>query len=145
MIAALFFMGNGEFAAKVLGKDAPGILSDIGIAMTNAVPVGRAPTILIESAVAAITGLDGSGFSGLPMVGSIAQTFSVATGANVATLAALGQVITIWIGGGTIIPWGVIPVAAICNVKPTELARKNLIPVICGIGAGIITAFCLLS
>lgn len=145
VIAALFFMGNGEFAAKVLGKDAPGILSDIGIAMTNAVPVGRAPVILIESAVAAITGLDGSGFSGLPMVGSIAQTFSVATGANVAILAALGQVITIWIGGGTIIPWGVIPVAAICNVKPTELARKNLIPVLCGIGAGIITAFCLLS
>jgi hypothetical protein len=60
-------------------------------------------------------------------------------------LAALGQVITIWIGGGTIIPWGVIPVAAICNVKPTELARKNLVPVLCGIGAGIITAFCLLS
>ena len=31
-----------------------------------------------------------------------------------------------------IVPWGLIPVAAICNVSPLELARKNLIPVCIG-------------
>jgi hypothetical protein len=93
---------------------------------------------LIEALVAIITGLDGSGFSGLPIVGAVAQTFSMNTGLSTAYLAALGQVITIWVGGGTIIPWGVIPVASICNVKPADLARRNLIPVGCGIVAAII-------
>ncbi|MPM74394.1 hypothetical protein SDC9_121382 [bioreactor metagenome] len=54
-----------------------------------------------------------------------------------AGLAALGQVITVWFDGGTVIPWAVIPVAAICNVNPQDLARKNLIPVLCGIAAAI--------
>ncbi|WP_368076708.1 hypothetical protein [Clostridium tyrobutyricum] len=52
----------------------------------------------------------------------------------------MGQIATVWVGGGTIIPWGVIPVAAICNVKPTELARKNLIPVLSGLLATVIVA-----
>ncbi|MEH6943557.1 hypothetical protein V7014_17225 [Bacillus sp. JJ722] len=42
-----------------------------------------------------------------------------------------------FIGGGTIIPWALIPVAAICNVDPFELARRNLIPV--GIGLLVTT------
>ncbi len=36
-------------------------------------------------------------------------------------------------GGGTLIPWALIPAAAICNVSPFELARRNLIPVIIGL------------
>lgn len=142
VIAAFFFMGSGDIASKVLGKDAPNILNDIGLAMANSVPMNRFWVSLIETGAAFVTGLDGSGFSGLPLVGSIAQTFSIATGAKVATLAALGQVVTIWVGGGTIIPWGVIPVAAICGVKPEELARKNLVPVLCGMAAAtIVTMF----
>lgn len=142
VIAAFFFMGSGEIAAKVLGKDAPNILNDIGLAMANTVPMNRVGVSLIETAAAVVTGLDGSGFSGLPLVGSIAKTFSIATGANVATLAALGQVVTVWVGGGTIIPWGVIPVAAICGVKAEDLARKNLVPVLCGMAAAtVVTMF----
>jgi hypothetical protein len=66
------------------------------------------------------------------------------TGLSTAYLAALGQVVTIWVGGGTIIPWGVIPVASICNVKPADLARRNLIPVAFGILAAVIVTVIIL-
>jgi len=56
----------------------------------------------------------------------------------------LCQITTIWVGGGTIIPWGLIPVAAICNVNPLELAKKNLIPVLIGFSAMFIVALFLL-
>ena len=83
---------------------------------------------------------DGSGFSGLPLTGALAHTFGTATFASVPVLAALGQIGAIFVGGGTIVPWGLIPVAAICNVSPIELARKNLPPVLIGLTAAFIAA-----
>lgn len=133
VIAAFFFMGNEGFAQNVLGENATGLLNDIGMYITSLVPVSRAVIGVVETAIGIITGLDGSGFSGLPLVGSVAQTFSAHNEINTATLTALGQIATVWVGGGTIIPWGVIPVAAICGVEPQELARKNMIPVMCGL------------
>jgi hypothetical protein len=142
VIAAFFFLGNGEVAVQVLGDAAPNILGDVGLALSNAITIGRIPVVGIETLVAVITGMDGSGFSGLPIVGSIAQTFGSQTGYNVAALASLGQVVTVWVGGGTLSPWGVIPVAAICDVSAADLARKNLIPVSCGIAAAaVVTVF----
>ena len=61
-----------------------------------------------------------------------ARTFGTAVKASVPVLAALGQIAAIFVGGGTIVPWGIIPVAAICNISPIELARKNLAPVLIG-------------
>ena len=55
-------------------------------------------------------------------------------------LYALGQISAIWVGGGTIIPWGLISVAAICNVDPVELARRNFKPVMIGMGATLVAA-----
>lgn len=140
VIAAFFFMGSGGMAGRVLGEGTPDILTDLGMYMANLVPLAKAPIAIMQALIGVITGLDGSGFSGLPLVGSLAHTFSLASGSKVATLSALGQIITVWTGGGTIIPWGVIPVAAICNVKAADLARKNLIPVLCGMGATLIVA-----
>lgn len=140
VIAAFFFMGSEGFAQSVLGEDATGLLNDIGLYISNLVPMSKGSVAIVETAVGAITGLDGSGFSGLPLVGSIAQTFSAHNEINTAVLAALGQIATVWVGGGTVIPWGVIPVAAICGVKPQDLARKNLIPVICGLTVTTIAA-----
>lgn len=144
VIAGFFFMGSGEMAKKMLGADAPNILNDLGMYMASIIPMSKIPIALMQALIGIITGLDGSGFSGLPLIGSLAQTFSIASGASVAYLAALGQIVTIWVGGGTIIPWGVIPVAAICNVKASDLARKNLIPVLAGIGATIVVSFFLI-
>ena len=94
--------------------------------------------------IGGITGLDGSGFSGLPLVGSLAQTFSSAVKIDKATLGALGQISAVWVGGGTIIPWGIIPVAAITGVDPNDLARTNFLPVIIGLLVTTIVAIFLL-
>ena len=144
VIAAFFFMGSEGFAQSVLGENATGLLGDIGLWLSGHVPLNKVSLVLLETGVGAITGLDGSGFSGLPLCGSIAQTFSVIGDVDVPTLAALGQIATIWVGGGTIIPWGCIPVAAICGVKATDLARKNLIPVLCGLAATTVAAIFLI-
>ncbi|MBM7685442.1 hypothetical protein [Defluviitalea raffinosedens] len=108
--------------------------------MSDKIALSKFSVAFVQIVVGIITGLDGSGFSGLPLLGSLAQTFSVAMDINKEVLAALGQISTIWVGGGTIIPWGIIPVAAICNVEPLELARKNLPPVVIGFIATFITA-----
>ena len=142
VIAAFFFLGSEQYATSVFGEGAPAILNDISYFISEHVPVNGVFCVIIEIVVGIITGLDGSGFSGLPLVGSIAGTFAATTGLNTASLAALGQITTIWVGGGTIIPWGVVPVAAICGISPSELARKNMIPVISGIVVtGIVALF----
>lgn len=144
IIAGFFFMGSEGFAQAVLGEHATGLLNDIGLWLSSHIPMSKASLVFLETGVGAITGLDGSGFSGLPLCGSIAQTFSVIGDVHVPTLAALGQIATIWVGGGTIIPWGCIPVAAICGVKATDLARKNLIPVVCGLVVTTVAAIFLI-
>jgi hypothetical protein len=55
------------------------------------------------------------------LAGSVALLFSDSIGSGAATLTALGQISAIWVGGGTIVPWALIPAAAICNVDPFEL------------------------
>ncbi|MDR1542678.1 MAG: hypothetical protein LBU32_32835 [Clostridiales bacterium] len=144
VIGGLFFLGGEGTAKQILGENATGILNDIGIFLAQSVPLSKAPVVLVQAAIGFVTGLDGSGFSGLPLVGSVAATFSNAITIDKAGLAALGQIITIWVGGGTIIPWAVIPVAAMCNISAVELARKNFIPVAAGICATVLAAFILL-
>lgn len=144
VIGAFFFLGSEGMAKEVLGPNATGLLTDIGTYLANKAPLSKFPVILIQALIGGITGLDGSGFSGLPLVGSLAQTFSEAVSINKEGLAALGQISTVWVGGGTIIPWGVIPVAAICGVEPLDLVRKNLIPVMVGFTATIIVAMIIL-
>ncbi|MFL0194801.1 hypothetical protein ACJDU8_04320 [Clostridium sp. WILCCON 0269] len=135
-IAAFFYLGDSAFTeifGKVLPQSSHGIVNDLGIALSNMVPLNPLLASGTLTAVGAITGLDGSGFSGISLVGSIAKLFSTAIGGGIAVLTALGQIAGIWVGGGTIIPWAVIPVAAICKVDAFELARRNLKPVIIGL------------
>ncbi|ABZ85269.1 conserved hypothetical protein [Heliomicrobium modesticaldum Ice1] len=145
IIGGFFFLGKGELSQQILGKGAPGFLEDVGLALSNTVPLNKAAVAVIELAAGMIVGLDGSGFSPLPLVGSIAATFGTALpDLKVATLAALGQIAGVWTGGGTIIPWGLIPVAAIAGVNPIELARRNFIPVISGLAVTTIVAILLM-
>jgi hypothetical protein len=144
IIGGFFFLGNEGIAKNVLGENATGLLNDISIFISQNISMSKISVIIAQSSVAVITGLDGSGFSGLPIVGSLAYTFSNVINISKEGLAALGQIITVWVGGGTIIPWAVIPVAAICGVNAADLARKNLIPVLCGIGATILVAIIIL-
>jgi hypothetical protein len=144
VIGAFFFLGSEGMAKEILGPGATGLLTDIGVYLAAKVPLSKLPVVLMQGLIGGITGLDGSGFSGLPLVGSLAQTFSGAISISKEGLGALGQITAVWVGGGTIIPWGVIPVAAICGVEPAELVRKNIIPVSAGFIATTIVAVILL-
>ncbi|HFL3264750.1 TPA: hypothetical protein ACG3I4_000679 [Clostridioides difficile] len=143
-IAAFFYMGEvapltGVFG-KVLAPGSQGLLSDIGIALSQTIPLNKFAVSGIETVVGAITGLDGSGFSGISLVGSLASVFGTAINASVGALAALGQISGIWVGGGCLVPWGLISAAAICGVSPIELAKRNFIPVITGLVVTTIVA-----
>ena len=145
IIGGFFFLGKGDLARSILeSKTATGFLEDIGLYLSQTVPLNKGFIALIALSTGIIVGLDGSGFSPLPLVGSVAATFGQASSVDVATLAALGQIGGVWTGGGTIIPWGVIPVAAITGVNPIDLARQNLIPVVIGFTATTIVAIFLL-
>ncbi|MFE4712363.1 hypothetical protein ACFRAM_15935 [Paenibacillus sp. NPDC056722] len=142
-IAAFFYLGDSAFTelfGKVLPEASHGIVNDLGVALANHVPLNGAVGAVTMTIIGAITGLDGSGFSGISLAGSIAQLFASAIHTGAATLTALGQVAAIWVGGGTLIPWALIPAAAICGVSPFELARRNLKPVLLGLAVTTIVA-----
>lgn len=147
-IAAFFYLGDSGFTAVfgegLLPTGSHGIVNDLGVALANSVPLNKEIAAVTLTGVGAITGLDGSGFSGISLVGSVSQLFASALEGGAATLTALGQVAAIWVGGGTLVPWALIPAAAICNVDPFELARRNLVPVIIGLIVTTIVAMFLL-
>jgi len=135
-VAAFFYLGDSAFNeifANILPEASHGIVNDLGLALANIVPLNSAISSSTLTIVGAITGLDGSGFSGISLVGSVAKIFSTGLGGGIETLTALGQLAGIWVGGGTLVPWAVIPVAAICGVDPFELTKKNFKPVIIGL------------
>ena len=143
LIAAFFFMGSPTrprpSSAKRQGaslRSRPG--------PCHAVPLSPVPIAVIQAVVGGITGLDGSGFSGLPLVGTLAQALGGPTKLDIATLGALGQFFAVAVGGGTIVPWAVIPAAAITGTDPVEIARRNLWPAMAGFVGVIIVAIFLL-
>lgn len=144
IIGAFFFLGSEGTAIEILGPGVSGILSDIGLYAANNVPLSKYSIIGIQTGVSTLLGLSGSGFAGLPIVGTLAHTFSNAIDIDKEAIAAFGQIITVWIGGGTIIPWSVVAAAGICKVEPFEVARKNIIPVTSGIVATVILAMIIL-
>ncbi|KIO55162.1 hypothetical protein B4064_3868 [Caldibacillus thermoamylovorans] len=146
-IAAFFYLGDAGFTTIIgdyLPESSNGIVNDLGVALAHVVPLTPEIGAATLAVVGAITGLDGSGFSGISLSGSIANLFSHAIGDGTATLTALGQISAIWVGGGTLVPWALIPAAAICNVDPFELARRNLLPVCIGLVVTTIVAMVLI-
>ncbi|MCY9277838.1 hypothetical protein [Bacillus haynesii] len=146
-IAAFFYLGDAGFE-KVLTAEMTGfsnrIVQDLGSAFAHSVPLFPEIAAVALTVTGAVTGLDGSGFSGISLAGSAASMFAAAVDGNPAVLTALGQISAIWVGGGTLVPWALIPVAAICKVDPFDLARKNFIPVAAGLTVTTIAAIFLL-
>lgn len=146
-IAAFFYLGDAginQIMGQVLPPASQGIVNDIGLAIAGLVPLNPGVGAATLTIVGAITGLDGSGFSGIALAGSIAHLFATAIGSGIATLTALGQIAAIWVGGGTLVPWALIPAAAICGVSPFELARRNLLPVLAGLAVATVVAMFLI-
>nr|WP_145403761.1 hypothetical protein [Paenibacillus xylanexedens] len=145
-IAAFFYLGDAaitELFANPLPEGSHGIVNDLGVALAGIVPMNGTVGAITMTVTGAVTGMDGSGFSGISIVGSIATMFA-GSADSAPMLTALGQIAAIWVGGGTLIPWALIPAAAICGVSPFELARRNLKPVIIGLTVTTIVAIFLI-
>jgi hypothetical protein len=137
-IAGFFFIGNGAFSGPILGMpegvSGPAILFDL----INAAQSHLSPNPFVTSfgilLVGLIAGLEGSGFSGLPLTGSLAGALGPAVGMDPSTLAAIGQMGNIWSGGGTLVAWSsLIAVAGFARVPVLSLARKCFLPVMAGL------------
>lgn len=133
VISAFFFLGEANTAKQVIGVEARGYLVDLGMYLSKNIPLNKYTVLLIQLIVGGLTGLSGSGFSGLPLIGALSKTFSDTLNLNTAVLASVGQIAAIWVGGGTIVPWSVVPVTAVIKVDSTEIAKRNMIPVISGL------------
>ncbi|MDQ0339192.1 hypothetical protein J2S00_001978 [Caldalkalibacillus uzonensis] len=145
-IAGYFFMGSPRYAPEILGEGATGYLFDLGSALAQALPLDAVALSIGIVLVGILTGLDGSGFSGLPLVGSLSAAIGGPAGVDVHVLASLGQIAAIWAGGGTLTAWafGLAADAGIAGVKPADVVRKNFIPVMLGLGTVTIVAMAIL-
>ncbi|MCT1576459.1 hypothetical protein M3E13_09210 [Oceanobacillus kimchii] len=133
-IAGFFFLGSPEFSGKILGvEEGPALLFDIVASIQQYLPESSFLVAFSVLIIGIITGLDGSGFSGLPLTGALAASLQT-SGVDAATLASIGQLGAIWTGGGTIVAWSsLIAIAGFCGVSVMDLVRKNFIPVIVGL------------
>jgi hypothetical protein len=136
-IAGFFFMGSGDFTPSILSLDAeaakPAFLFDMIQAGQSYIPQNSFIAGFGILIVGLITGLDGSGFSGLPLTGALSGALATGSSIDPSTMAAIGQMGAIW-GGGTIVAWSsLVAVAGFLQVSPLDLARKNFIPVLTGL------------
>jgi hypothetical protein len=119
-----------------LGEDAtaPAFLYDLVVAGQNQLPANGLITAFGVLIVGMIAGLEGSGFSGLPLTGSLAGSLAEGSGVSSPTLAAIGQMGNIWSGGGTLVAWSsLLAVAGFVRVPAVELARRCFVPVVAGL------------
>lgn len=145
-IAGFFFLGNPESVESIMGQGAPGYLFDIGKIIASTIPAKGLLSGFGLLGLGIITGLDGSGFSGLPMTGTLAGAIASGNESLAASLAAIGQMGAIWAGGGTIIAWSsMVAVAGIVGVPVLDLVRRNFIPVVTGLIVSTIIGILFLS
>ncbi|WP_026174333.1 hypothetical protein [Effusibacillus pohliae] len=144
-IAGFFFLGSGDFAGTILslkeGMKAPHFLPDLVQAAQSFIPANGFLTAFGILLVGMLCGLEGSGFSGLPLTGSLSGALAAGAHVDPATLAAIGQMGSVWTGGGTLIAWSsLVAVAGFAGVPVIELARKNFLPVVAGLVLSTIVA-----
>jgi hypothetical protein len=143
-IAGFFFLGNAEFAGRILGFEdehaVPGLLVDLVQAGEQFIPGNPVVMCFGVLLVGMAAGLEGSGFSGLPLTGSLSGAFGSTVGVDPATLAAVGQMGSVWAGGGVLVAWSsLLVVAGVTRVPVIDLARKCFVPVVAGL---VISTLC---
>jgi hypothetical protein len=144
-IAGFFFLGNGEFSGQIMslgdGVTGPAFLYDLVVAGQDQLPQNAFITAFAVLLVGVIAGLEGSGFSGLPLTGSLAGSLADGAGVSSPTLAAIGQMGNIWSGGGTLVAWSsLLAVAGFVRVPAVELARRCFVPVVTGLVVATVVA-----
>lgn len=137
-IAGFFFVGAGDTAGAILGLasgvKAPHFLFELIQGIQQWIPHNDTLVSLGILLVGMITGIDGSGFAGLPLTGSLSGALAPLASMNPATLAAVGQMGAVWTGGGTLVAWSsLIAVAGFARVSVMELVRVLALPVTAGL------------
>lgn len=137
-IAGFFFLGNADFAGQILGYDddqkVSGLLVDLVTAAERFIPGNPVVVCFGVLIVGLACGLEGSGFSGLPLTGSLAGALGPGVGMDPATLAAVGQMGCVWAGGGVLVAWSsLLVVAGVTRVPVIDLARRCFLPVCAGL------------
>jgi hypothetical protein len=145
-IAGFFFLGaGGNLAADTLGvpaAQAPALLFDLIQGAQNFIPADHFLAAFGILLTGMITGIDGSGFAGLPLTGALSGALAPRVGLDAATLAAVGQMGAVWTGGGTLIAWSsLIAVAGFARVPVFDIVRASLAPVLTGL---IVATMCAL-
>jgi len=135
---------GGELASGILNvpaAQAPPLLFDLIQTAQAYIPQNHYLVAFGVLIVGMITGIDGSGFAGLPLTGSLSGALGPAVGLDVTTLCAVGQMGAVWTGGGTLIAWSsLIAVAGFARVSVLETVRALLLPVLAGLFVSTICA-----
>ena len=144
-IAGFFFVGGGaDTSAPILGvaaAQAPHLLFELIQSAQGWIPHNPMLVAFGVLIVGMITGIDGSGFAGLPLTGTLSGALGPAVGIDAATLAAVGQMGAVWTGGGTLIAWSsLIAVTGFARVPVLECVRILLVPVLTGLLVSTICA-----
>jgi len=144
-IAGFFFLGaEPGLSSPILGvpaAQAPSLLFEL-IQTAQAWIPGNQLFVAFGVLIAGmITGIDGSGFAGLPLTGSLSGALAPSVGLEPATLAAVGQMGAVWTGGGTLVAWSsLIAVAGFARVPVFRIVRTAMIPVLVGLAMSTICA-----
>lgn len=144
-VAGFVLMGVGDFSGTIMslpeGSDAPAFLFDVIVAGQDHVPAWAPATCLALMVAGMLIGLDGSGWAGLPLIGSLSEALGPAAEVDPETLAAIGQNAASWTGGGTLVVWSsLIAVAGVTGVPVVELVRRLFIPVVSGLVVATLAA-----
>lgn len=143
-IAGFFFLGASEASSAILGtplEQTPSLLFELISAGQQYIPENSFLVAFGVLLVGIISGIDGSGFSGLPLTGTLSGALGPVAGIETETLAAIGQIGAIWTGGGTLIAWSsLIAVAGFARVHILDLVRGLALPVLTGMAISTICA-----
>lgn len=145
-MAAFFYLGDSAFntiyGEGILNTESHGIINDLGVALTNVFSINKATAVIVTGTLGAITGLDGSGISGISLVGTTAALLTQSFSNGTAVVAAFGQILAKYVGSGCLVPVAALPVAIACDIDVRELIKFNLKPILIGaIITGIVTFF----
>ncbi|RKN10964.1 hypothetical protein [Streptomyces radicis] len=138
-IAGFFFLGNADFITRITGVESgepPALLFDLVSAADQHIPDNGFVLAFAILLTGMITGLEGSGFAGLPLTGSLSGALGPEAHVDPATLAAVGQMGSVWTGGGVLVAWSsLLAVAGVARVPVQDLVRHCFLPVVVGLAA----------
>lgn len=143
-IAGFFFMGASETFSAILSlpaDQAPSLLFQLVQGAEHWIPKSQVFVAFGVLLVGMVTGIDGSGFSGLPLTGALSGALAPTVGLEPAALAAIGQMGAVWTGGGTLIAWSsLIAVAGFARVPVLDAVRALALPVLTGLAVATVSA-----